>query len=382
MDYTRQPLPVRIRKVIRYVRLFGLVRTWTKVQAHYHINRTFADQQLRPIPVEATGKHVGIIGCGKFAYANVAYYVHKHAGRVIRGVMDTDFNKAISLGKQYGADYYTTQASDVINDPHIDLIYIVSNHASHADYAIAAIRQGKAVHIEKPPVVNEDQLIRLCAAIRDYNGRVRVGFNRPDSTLGRLLRRYMAAQSGPAMLNWFVAGHAIAPDHWYFEEEEGGRILGNLCHWIDFTLQLVPETHRFPVRIIPTRSMRSDCDISVSYVFADGSIGTITFSAKGHTFEGVRETLNVHKGNLLASLTDFIELRLDINATVVRRRLWLRDHGHRHSILNSYLLRIDASKQDKLASIWESGYLMLKTKEALETNSVIEVMGFCVDRFF
>lgn len=376
MDYTRQPLHLRIRKVIRYVRLFGLARTWAKVQAHYHMNRTFADQPRRPVPAGATGKHVGIIGCGKFAYANVAYYVHEHAGAVIRGVMDTDLNKAISLGKQYRADYYTAQASDIINDPHIDLIYIVSNHASHADYAISAIRQGKAVHIEKPPVVNEDQLRRLCAAIRDYNGRVRIGYNRPESTLGRLLRQHMAAQSGPAMLNWFVAGHAIAPDHWYFRDEEGGRILGNLCHWIDFTLQLIPETQRFPVRIVPTRSRLSDCDISVSYVFADGSIGTLTFSAKGHTFDGVRETLNAHNGDLLANLTDFAELRLNIKATIIRKQLWLRDHGHRHSIVNSYLSRVDASKQDKLASIWESGYLMLKTKEALETNSVVEVTGF------
>ena len=60
--------------------------------------------------------------------------------------------------QRYRADYYTTNADDVINDPHIDLIYIVSNHASHAEYAIAAIKQGKAVHIEKPHVVNEDQL--------------------------------------------------------------------------------------------------------------------------------------------------------------------------------------------------------------------------------
>ncbi|GAB2552750.1 Gfo/Idh/MocA family protein [Spirosoma aerophilum] len=381
MDYTRQPLPIRIRKVIRYVRLFGLVRTWTKVQAHYHMNRTFPEPELTSVPAEATGKHVGIIGCGKFAYANVAYYVQAHAGAVIRGVMDTDRNKAISLGRRYGADYYTTQASDVINDPHIDLIYIVSNHASHADYAIAAIQQGKAVHIEKPPVVNEEQLIRLCAAIREHNGRVRVGFNRPDSPLGRLLRRYVEAQSGPAMLNWFVAGHAIDPDHWYFQDQEGGRIMGNLCHWIDFTLQLIPESNRFPVQIIPTRSIQTDCNISVSYVFADGSIGTITFSAKGHTFEGVRETLNVHKGNLLATLTDFIDLRLHVEAAVIGRRLWLRDHGHKQFIVNSYLGRLDPSKQDKLARIWESGYLMLKTKEALETNAVIEVTGFHEDPF-
>lgn len=376
MDYTQQPIRARIRKVIRYVRLFGLARTWMKVQAHYHMKRVFPGRQPLPVPAAPTGKQVGILGCGKFAYANVAYYLHKNFGAVIRGVMDTDVNKAISLAQRYGADYYTTCADDLINDPHIDLIYIISNHASHAEYAIAAIRQGKAVHIEKPHVVNDDQLLRLCAAVRMYNGRVRLGFNRPESRLGQLLKQQIDAQTGPTMLNCFVAGHAIPDDHWYFSEAEGGRILGNLCHWIDFTLRLIPESNRFPLQIIPARSRRADCDMSVSYLFADGSIGTITFSAKGHTFEGVRETLNAHKGNLLASLTDFQVLRLDNNATVIRRRLWFRDHGHQQSIRTSYLMRTGSSKQESLKTIWETGYLMLKTKEALETNTTIQVTGF------
>ncbi|AUD05544.1 Gfo/Idh/MocA family protein [Spirosoma pollinicola] len=375
MDYTRQPLRIKIQKVVRYVRLFGLTRTWVKVQANCHMKRQFSHRQSMPAPAGSTGKHVGILGCGTFAYANVAYYVHKKYGAVIRGVMDTDLKRAISLGQRYRAEYYTTCADDVINDPHIDLVYIVSNHASHAEYAIAAIKQGKAVHIEKPHVVSEDQLVRLCAAIRAYKGRVRIGFNRPESELGLLLKRYVDAQSGPAMLNWFVAGHAIAADHWYFSEQEGGRILGNLCHWIDFTLRLIPEASRFPVQLTPVRSYQSDCDISVSYLFADGSIATITFSAKGHTFEGVREALNVHKGNLLASLTDFKTLRLDITETVIRRRLWVRDHGHKRSVQNSYLMLSEPSKQETIRMIWETGYLMLKTREALETSSVIQVTG-------
>ncbi len=376
MDYTQQKIRVKIQKVVRYVRLFGLIRTLTKVQAHYHMKKEFPGRRSQPVPVASTGKHVGILGCGKFAYANVAYYVHKNFGAVIRGVMDTDLNKAISLAQRYRADYYTTSADELINDPHIDLIYIVSNHASHAEYAIAAIRLGKAVHIEKPHIVNEDQLIRLCAAIREHSGRVRLGFNRPESPLGIRLKRQLDAQAGPAMINWFVAGHAIEADHWYFAEEEGGRILGNLCHWIDFTLRLIPVKNRFPIQIIPTRFHQSDCDISVSYVFGDGSIGTITFSAKGHTFEGVRETMNAHKGNLLASLTDFETLRVDVNSTISRKRLWFRDHGHKDSIIKSYLMRDKESNQDNLATIWESGYLILKTKEALDSATVISVTGF------
>ncbi|GAB2596270.1 Gfo/Idh/MocA family protein [Spirosoma areae] len=376
MDYTRQDLTFNIKKVIRYGQCYGPRRTLMKVRAHYHMRKVFPGYTPMPVPLESTGKHVGLLGCGKFAYANVAYYIRKNFGRVIRGVMDTDVNKAISLGQHYRADYYTTNAAELISDPHIDLIYIASNHASHADYAIAALKQGKAVHIEKPHAVDENQLRRLCRALIEYKGRVRLGFNRPESTLGLFLKQQLANQSGPAMLNWFVAGHAIEADHWYFAEAEGGRILGNLCHWIDFSLRLIPAPNRFPIQIIPIRSTKSDCDISVAYVFADGSIATITFSAKGHTFEGVRETMNLHKANLLATLTDFSKLRLDVHDKVIHKRLWFRDHGHERSIVSSYQLLTNSARQEPVELVWESGYLTLKTKEALETGTTIRVMGF------
>ncbi len=52
------------------------------------------------------------------------------------------------------------------------MIYIASNHASHAEYAIQALNTGKNVHIEKPHVVTEDQLERLCLAMSERKGKV------------------------------------------------------------------------------------------------------------------------------------------------------------------------------------------------------------------
>ena len=76
-----------------------------------------------------------------------------------------------------------------------------------------------------------------------------------------------------------------------FDESEGGRVLGNLCHWTDLTLQLVGLESAFPCQIVPSAPPGSKFDFIVSLIFADRSCATITFSAKGHTFEGVREVL-------------------------------------------------------------------------------------------
>ena len=380
MDYLRQPLSFKIRKALRYVRLYGPGRTAVKARSQYHMERRFD-----PLPAQRerrdSTRHVGIIGCGKFAYAQIAFYLTRSHGKVIRGAMDTDVHRAASLFRRYGLDYYTDDASRILDDPQIDLVYIASNHASHAEYAIEALRRGKHVHIEKPHVVTEDQLRRLCCAMRDSDGKVALGFNRPLSRIGVEIKRRLEEQAGPSMLNWFVAGHEIPPDHWYFREEEGGRILGNLCHWTDFVLQLIPPDVRFPVMVNPTRGVKPDSDVAVTYLFADGSIAAITFSAKGHTFEGVKERFAAHRGNALITMDDFRTLRVDVVAKRHIRRQRFRDHGHKTAILRSYALsRPGTIVGADISYVWETGQLFLQTKVALEEERRVVVERYQPDR--
>ena len=373
MDYTQSPLWFRIRKVLRYVRLYGVSRTLAKVRGQYHMRAHY--DVLPACRKSASGaRHVGLIGCGNFAFSTIAYYLKKEVGSVLRGVMDIDAHRAASLFERYRADYHTTDAAEVLSDPEIDLVYIASNHASHAEYAITAIEAGKAVHIEKPHVVSADQLHRLLAAAASAdNPRIRLGFNRPLSPLGQRILRAMAAEKGASMINWFVVGHEISPDHWYLHPAEGGRVLGNLCHWTDFSLHLIPGTKRYPIRIIPGRADASDCDIAVSLVFGDGSIAAITFSEKGHTFEGVREKLHVHKGNLLVSLTDFGDLLIENMARKKRRHPLFRQHGHKHTVLASYgmSLRGGGAPGVDLDYVRQTAELFLSTREALEMDREI-----------
>jgi predicted dehydrogenase len=379
MDYTEHGLSFKLRKAARYVTLYGVRRTLVKIRGQYHMKRRY---EALPQAVEPTpeGGHVGLIGCGSFAYSNIAYYLRKNHGSVIRAAMDIDIQRAASLFERYGLRYYTTDASRIIEDPAIDLIYIASNHASHAEYAIDALRAGKAVHIEKPHVVREDQLERLCTAMQETGCSVNLGFNRPHSRIGLTIKRYLDVETGPAMFNWFIAGHAISPEHWYFHKDEGGRVLGNLCHWTDFVLHLVAPESRYPLTINPTRAARSDCDIAVTFTFGDGSIAAITFSAKGHTFEGVRERFAAHRGNVLISMDDFRTLLVEVVDQKHRISLAFRDHGHEESIRRSYDMVQPRSGIREVgypvSYIWETGNLFLKTKEAMESNRCITVNGY------
>jgi len=374
LDYLKTPAIFKVRKVLRYLRLYGPQRTLAKVHGQIHMNRVF-ESLPSPNRQARAGQTIGLIGCGNYPYTTIAYYLNRRAGRVIRGVMDIDINKAASLYERYKAAYYTDDPQAVVNDDAVDLVYIASNHASHAEYAIAALDKGKNAYIEKPHVVSEDQLTRLVDAMRRSRGRVFLGFNRPGSRFGTIIADYLGRESGAAMYNWFVAGHAIDPDHWYFRPEEGGRVLGNLCHWIDFILTLAGQD-MYPIEVNPTRAAGSDCDIAVTYKFADGTIAAITFSAKGHTFEGVKERFAAHKGNCLIEMDDFHTLRVEVGEKVRNYRNIFRDHGHENNIVSAYRNvkgALPYDRERRIAQIWNSGMLFLKTKEALDSDTRVVI---------
>jgi predicted dehydrogenase len=272
---------------------------------------------------------------------------------------------------------FSDDAADVLDNDHVRLVYVASNHASHAEYAIQALERGKHVYIEKPHVTSYDQLDRLVAAMGSSSGRVFLGFNRPDSGFGQLLLEHLGRESGAGMYSWFVAGHAIDPGHWYFSPEEGGRVLGNLCHWTDFVFRMAGQS--FPIRITPTRGAKSDADIAVSYTFPDETIAVITFSAKGHTFEGVKEHLSAHRGNCLVSMDDYERMTIEVREQKTRYRNRFRDQGHQRIVLHAYDAAMQPEPYDRDREsryIANTAWLFLKTREALETNSALTIRAY------
>jgi predicted dehydrogenase len=379
VDYLAQPLRFKLRKVMRYVQLYGVARTYIKVRGQQHKRRKFA--KLPPLRrAIAPNQIVGIIGCGNFSFTTIAYYLTRRFGSVVGVCMDRHSDRAASMSRFYGVPIYTTDASEMMRTKEIQLVYIASNHASHAEYAIDALEHGKHVYIEKPHVVSADQLIRLTQAIDRSAGKVFLGFNRPTSRFGQVIQEYLAREPGPGMYNWFVAGHAIEPDHWYLQAQEGGRVLGNLCHWTDFILRLIPAD-AYPIEINPTAAFGRDSDFVATYTFADGTIATISFSAKGHAFEGVRERFNAQKGNCLMSMDDFRRLTIDVLDVKKRFFNLYRDHGHERNIVGAFeSVRAGAAydRERHRAYIANTGWLFLKTKEALDTGKRVTLYPFDV----
>ena len=381
ISYLDAPFAYKLKKVTRYISLYGIARTLVKIRGQFHMQRRFkmrGDVWKNPHcrDPQHNDRFVAIIGCGNFGYSGIAFYLARRSRQFLRATLDIEASRAISLCRDFRGSYATTDLQRILGDPAIKLVYIVSNHASHAEYAIHCIEAGKHVHIEKPHVVSTDQLNRLLAAQRAHpESMVFLGFNRPKSEHFERIQGALATQSGPIMINWFIAGHEIPDDHWYFQEAEGGRVLGNLCHWTDLSLEMVGMERAFPCVITPTSHPDAKSDFCVGIRFADGSVAGITFSVKGHLFEGVREVLQAHRGDTLIRLWDFEETLIETVDQRDRLRTRRRNHGHGTNIINSYesVYRNLRSNAVEAAYVAATSQLFLGVKRALDSGRSVTI---------
>ena len=136
---------LKLKKILRYIHLYGVGRTLIKVKGKRHMNRE--EVKVREIPTKRKHK-IGLVGAGNFAYTTIAYYASKSSYK-IGAIFDIDDNRARSIAKDFNIPKICKNFEEMLDDKSIELIYIASNHATHATYAIEAIKKGKKVQCFK-----------------------------------------------------------------------------------------------------------------------------------------------------------------------------------------------------------------------------------------
>ncbi|MCE4538157.1 Gfo/Idh/MocA family oxidoreductase [Pelomonas sp. P7] len=358
-----------LRKFVRFIAIYGLGRSLFKAAGRLRIGLpTFALR--RPAP------DIGLIGCGQFAFATIGYFIHSTFGSRILACYDVDPRAQQSLARAQRVRSTPASINELLTDPRLRTIYIASNHASHADYAVLALQAGLQVYVEKPIAVTEEQLVRLLRACRGAEGRIFAGYNRPFSSAVRHLRSVMPVDSnGGFTLSCFISGHQLGAEHWYRRPEEGTRICGNVGHWLDLM-----------VHVLSWRGMPDRMDVSLSWADADepddnvsititsdrGDLFTVTLTSRCEPFEGINETINLQHGETIAKIDDFRHLTIWRGSHVQRKRFWPKDVGHRLAILQPF--------QRQAARAWEevvlSTLLMLRITDMVRARERLATFSF------
>ena len=221
---------------------------------------------------------------------------------------------------------------------------ITTRHHLHAAQVIAALNSGKHVFCEKPLCLNEAELSEIVAAhdhrthpdqTSDHQASSRqllmVGFNRRFAPLAIRLKKFLQDVREPLALHYRVNAGFLPADHWLNDPlQGGGRILGEVCHFVDFLCFLTDSSPvEVETRSLPNPGQYSNDNVVCSLRFADGSQGTISYLANGDKSYS-KERIEVFGGGNVAVLEDFRRLELVRGGKKrVFRSLLRQDKGHR-----------------------------------------------------
>lgn len=105
--------------------------------------------------------HWGFIGCGAVTEKKSGPAFSKVEGSDVVAVMRRDGDKARDYALRHGIGKWYDNAVDLINDPEVNAVYVATPPGSHAAYAIAAMRAGKPVYVEKPMAASYEEAVMM-----------------------------------------------------------------------------------------------------------------------------------------------------------------------------------------------------------------------------
>jgi len=261
----------------------------------------------------STDIFIGLIGAGNYAGGILYPHLKKHQNIQILGIATSTGVSAEDKAKKYSAQIITTDYKKLLKEKNINTVFITTRHNLHAEQIVEALKANKNVFVEKPIALSIDELELIKNTFEKTNMVLLVGYNRRYSPLALELKKFIKNRKGAMNILYRINAGFISKDHWIQDSAEGGgRVIGEVCHFIDFMIYL---TGALPEEVYAT-SLNIDSDeqvvednISVVFNFKDGSVGTIIYSAIGGA--GMeKEYIEVFADKKSAKLTDFKSLSL------------------------------------------------------------------------
>ena len=281
---------------------------------------------------------IGFVGAGNYSSVNLIPHLRSNHDVRLFGVASATGLNARQKAEKFGFAYCTTELKPLLEDPNIDAVFIGTRHGTHAEFTIQALNAGKHVFVEKPMVVNEEQLDGVVEAYHSANAKqptgLMVGLNRRFAPMIVRLREAFGSAGALQMIYRVNSGN-IPTSTWLHEEDEGGGMLiGEMCHFVDVMQYLCGQ---FPAKVyaqsLKVKSEKvSDADnLSIVITFAGGSVGTLCYNTVGHS-AFPKEHLEVFGGGSVGVIDDFRLLEIIKGGKPVRVKSANQDKGQKREV--------------------------------------------------
>jgi len=324
---------------------------------------------------------LGLIGAGNFAKGVLIPRLARHKKVNLRGVTTARGMNAKVVAEQFGFAYCTGSMEDIFADEEVNTIVVATRHNLHGSLVKQALGSGKHVFVEKPLCLNLQELQEI---INQYNAFdclknlppvLMVGFNRRFSPFIKKVQSVLEDRATPLVACYQVNAGYIPKDSWVQDPfEGGGRILGEICHFVDTLRCLVG----FPARTVQAACIHTDDvtqtnrdSISIIITYHDGSVGTIIYQSLGSP-KYPKEKLEIAADGQTIVINDFRRLEV-IGPRKVRMRA-KQDKGYDAEI-NAFISAVTEGRAAPIPfpELVETTHITFAIHQALSTGETIEI---------
>ena len=339
-------------------------------------------KKLKPFMNTAGAKgsklSVGVVGAGLFGKALLLPALTKISNFDLHTLSTGSSANTYHTAKKFGFSQCTTDYRRILENKDIQAVVILTPHSLHARMVVEAMKQGKHVFVEKPLCVNEEELMNIRKVHGEHDGQfIMVGYNRRFSPHAGKMEEALAKRQDPMVIQYRVNAGFVPADHWVHSEEEGGsRIIGEVCHFVDFMQYL---TMSRPVRVYAERvsgnnkSIVNSDNVVITLKFADGSLGNITYTASGDKAFS-REQVEIFCEGMTIISTDFKQTVTYRDGKKQSFKSMSQEMGYREELQHfSDVLTGEASSLITLNDIFLSTQAVCSINKSIQQNSPVTI---------
>jgi len=291
--------------------------------------RAAARIPVQPVQRSGTDLGVALVGAG-----NLARWVHlpnlkKIPGVRLRAIQSSSGSRAKSYAIRFGSEYCTSDYDEILNNPDVNVVVIVSRNQYHASQTLAALQAGKHVFVEKPMALTEDECRSISQAVRAFGKQLTIGFNRRYAPSYIRLKEQLKKRTAPAVLNCRINSPGISGSYWMADPAIGGAILGEACHFVDLMYWLLDSE---PVEVFAAsfpsgmKDPIGQNNLVATFSFADGSVGSLTYCTVGSRTSG-GERVEIFAPGVGAHAENFRESVVR-SGVASKRSSWFAEKGY------------------------------------------------------
>jgi predicted dehydrogenase/threonine dehydrogenase-like Zn-dependent dehydrogenase len=321
--------------------------------------------------------NIGVIGAGSFAQSYLIPYA-KSFGASLDTVVTSKGITSKNVAQKFGFNNSSSDASDVFSNSAINTVFIATPHNSHSNYVIDALKFGMNVFVEKPLAMNYEELEEVKNAFEKHKTKLMVGFNRRFAPISVVIKKEFKNIGEPKIVNIRVNAGFIPKEHWTQNDNlGGGRIIGEMCHFIDLMQYF---TDAKPIKVYAdcinssNTNLKPEDNIAITVKFDDGSIGNLVYLANGDK-SLPKELIEVSSGGKTGRIHDFRRGDLHIGGKLVK--LKLDGKGHKQEV-TAFLksLAENTGAPISFESIYLTTITTFKVLDSLATGLPQEIYTF------